>query len=527
MTSKIEIGGNKLLIVHCLLILLALAATYANTAVGLFHIWATNEDYSYAFLIPIMSAYLIWERRQELRRTSVSTNWVGGILFVFFILVSAYGILGSSPSAVRPAIPLIILAITLFCFGKQIFKIMLFPLALLIFMIPLPTMYGALVGVHLKRISTVLGELILRMAGITVFVEGNVIDLGVTQLQVVDACSGLRYVLPLLCVGVIFAYFFEKVRWRQVVIAVSTIPIAIITNGIRIGATGILAERYGSDVAQGFFHGFSGWLIFMFAFALLFVLHFIIRTLFGKTKKQESSKSDIHTLPSLKKSGSNTLAVSIVTLSLIAMALLSYRVTAFPPLKLKTGLSAFPLSMVSWNGKPEQIDPEMIAASGAEDAFNGIYRNPKGDVVSLYIGYRSSPFGESENFFHSPNVCLPSSGWETLETSTHRISGMPHFGTITVRRMLIRKLGTRRLVYFWFQTKSRASHDVNINRFHLSLHAIMQDNTYDLFIRSITPVKADETIVDAEKRMDRFVRDMMSTLLIFIKEKQISVDSGA
>ena len=216
----------------------------------------------------------------------------------------------------------------------------------------------------------------------------------------------------------------------------------------------------------------------------------------------------------------------MVTLSLVMMTLMSYRVKAFPPINLKSGLSAFPLSITSWQGRSEPIDMEMINASGAEDAFNAAYRNSKSEIVSLYMGYRSSPFGESENFFHSPNVCLPSSGWKTFDVSTHHISEAPYFGDITVRKMLIQKQGTRQLVYFWFQTKNRASHNVNINRFHLSLHAIMQDNTYDLFIRSITPVKADENIADAEKRMDQFVRDMMRSLLIFMKEEQISGDEA-
>jgi exosortase D (VPLPA-CTERM-specific) len=499
------------------LLFAAFGACYWQTITGLFHVWTTNEDYSYAFLIPFMSGYLIWERRQEFRRTPFSTNWLGGILFVFFILVSAYGILGSSPSAVRPAIPLIILAITLFCFGKQIFKIMLFPLALLIFMIPLPTMYGTLVGVHLKRISTLLGELILRLAGITVFVEGNVIDLGVTQLQVVDACSGLRYVLPLLCVGVIFAYFFEKVRWRQVVIAVSTMPIAIITNGIRIGATGILAERYGSDVAHGFFHGFSGWLIFVFAFALLFVVHFILKLIFGKTPSHKASNPGERKKTDKIQFKNNTLPVGITCAFLLLVSVLGHTTAALPDIKIRRGLSSFPLTINKWKGQSANIDPEIISASGAEEAFSATYRDGPGDSYSLYIGYRGSPFLESANFFHSPYVCLPSGGWKTLHIARHSISDVPKFGTITVQKMISQKMGQKQLVYYWFQTKSRTSFDVNINRFHLAWHAIQRDNTHDLFIRPITPLQPNETTAQAEARMDQFVRDMMAVLLKFLE----------
>jgi len=136
------------------------------------------------------------------------------------------------------------------------------------------------------------------------------------------------------------------------------------------------------------------------------------------------------------------------------------------------------------------------------------------------MGYRSSPFVESENFFHSPNVCLPSSGWKTLTATDHRIEGVPHFGSIKVSKMLIEKAGQKELVYYWFQTKERTSDNVNINRFHLTLHAIKRDNTHDLFIRPITAIYPGEGVDDAENRMDNFVRDMMGALLRFLKENQ-------
>ena len=127
----------------------------------------------------------------------------------FLLIVSLYGILGSSPSAVRPAIPLTILALTLFCFGKKMFSVMMFPLSLLIFMIPLPTVFQTRIGVPLRTVSTGVGEFILRLLGVSVFVEGNIIDLGIIQLQVVEACSGLRYILPLLALGVVSSIFLN------------------------------------------------------------------------------------------------------------------------------------------------------------------------------------------------------------------------------------------------------------------------------------------------------------------------------
>jgi EpsI family protein len=179
------------------------------------------------------------------------------------------------------------------------------------------------------------------------------------------------------------------------------------------------------------------------------------------------------------------------------------------------------MTFKEWSGQMEIVPADIIKLSGAEDAFSTLYRNNQNSVVSLYVGYRGSPFGENENFFHSPSVCLPSSGWKTLSTGTHDIVNVPQFGTMTVEKMIIERTGVRQLVYYWFQTKSRVSHDVNINRFHLTLHALARDNTHDLFIRPIMLLQRNESIADAEKRMDQFVRDMMVEMLKFLKEKQI------
>jgi EpsI family protein len=135
--------------------------------------------------------------------------------------------------------------------------------------------------------------------------------------------------------------------------------------------------------------------------------------------------------------------------------------------------------------------------------------------------YRSTAFLATENFFHSPTVCLPMSGMEVKEESTHLIAGVPHFTELTVSKMVIESMGDRQLVYFWFQTKDQASYDKNINRFHLAMHAIKRDNTHDLFIRPITPIGRAETIESAEKRLDEFVREMMGSLFKFLEEKQV------
>ncbi len=492
---------------------------------GIVNVWMTNGDYSYGFIIPVISLYLFWDMRSRFKKLDIKSCWpVLPALFVF-VLLSIYGILGSSGNVSRPLIPVMIIFLAWFCFGTRLVRRFILPLGFLFFMIPLPAVLDRTFGVFLKSISSNLGGKLIRLFGMSVNVSGNVIDLGVTKLQVVDACSGLRFVFPLLALGIVYAYFFERVRWKQVFCVASTIPIAILINVIRIGVTGILVNAYGPEMAEGFFHDFSGWLIFMAAFGFLFLEGRLLRLFpplqaFDKLEnKGNSIDRQTDSIQANKKAhGNGAFFVSVAML--MTIAILSWNTKALPAIKIKGGIKSFPLEFADWNGMSQQVDPRIVERSGAEESFLGLYKNIRGDEVSLYIGYRSTAFLENENFFHSPTVCLPSSGWKILAFAPHNIQGIPFFGNIEVSEMVVEDMDLKELVYFWFQTKNKVSYDKNINRLQLALHAIKHDNTHDLFIRPITPIGKDENVEDAEKRMDQFVKDMMGVLIKFLKENQ-------
>jgi exosortase D (VPLPA-CTERM-specific) len=351
-------------------------------------------------------------------------------------------------------------------------------------------------------------------------VSGNVIDIGVTQLQVVDACSGLRYLFPLIALGILYAYFFEKVPWKRVLCVLATIPIAILINALRIGITGILAKYLGVATAQGFFHDFSGWLMFVAAFALLFLLGRLLR-FFPPPEAPVRQKGATGKIAAFTpRKGNMGKAFITAAVLLIITASFSLSTGSLPPLKIRGGLASFPLTFKDWKGQSQIIDPAIIAASGAEESFGGNYRNSQNDDISLYVGYRSTAFMETENFFHTPTVCLPSSGWKEISTESRTIRNVPVFGNLPVTEMVMETMGTKQLVYFWFQTKSRATEDKNVNRFHLSLHALTRDNTHDLFIRPILTIRPGESLDEARQRMDEFVRDFMEATDTFLREKQ-------
>lgn len=365
------------------------------------------------------------------------------------------------------------------------------------------------------------------MWGIPVCVTGNVVDIGVTQLQVVDACSGIRFLFPLLALGVIYAYLSQRTLWKRILLALATIPLALFTNAFRIGITGILSTRYGTEAATGFFHAFSAWIIFMVAFGCLFLLARVLSLLpLGKDAEAKEVAPGKPPYESASRGGRSAFVASVVLL--LVVGVLTWNTQALPPVEIAGGIEGFPLYFAGWSGRSSVVDPAIVSASGAEEAFSGWYKKDVKDEVSLYLGYRATAFLADENFFHSPTVCLPSSGWKVLSQSEHRITHVPCFPNLTVSEMVIERLGEKELVYFWFQTKDKATYDKNINRFHLALHALERRNTYDLFIREIVPIGPtgeldgdhDEQLRSTEERLDGFTRDMMGALLQFLKQNQ-------
>jgi len=503
-------------------VLLALfIAAYWIPLRAMVNTWLNNDDYSYGFLIPLLSLYLIWDMRSRLKGVKIRSSWAVLPLLILLVLLSIYGILGSSGNISMPAIPLLIIGFTAFCFGIDITSRLILPLGFLVFMVPIPPVLERTIGMYLKSISSKLGGAIIQLSNISVHVSGNVIDLGVTQLQVVDACSGLRYLFPLLALGIVYAYFFERIWWKRIFCVVATIPIAVLTNAFRIGITGILAEKIDPGIAEGFFHGFSGWVMFMVAFCVLFIIGRILRFFPPKylgLRETNASPQE----PTQYDSGiSKTTGAFVTSIALLLIVGgLSLSTKALPAITLRGGIEAFPLSFDQWNGQSSFIAPDIIDASGAEEAFSADYRKNDGDNVALYIGYRGTAFLANENFFHSPTVCLPASGWKEESITTHTIENVPVWGTLKVTQMVLDNLGSRIVVYFWFQTKNTTSHDKNINRFDLAMHAIKRDNTYDLFMRTITTLNPNEDIAAGKKRMDAFVRDMMPALFEFIKNNQ-------
>lgn len=239
--------------------------------------WTTNPNYSHGFVIPILSGYLIWEKKDTLRLSAVDPALLGLPVLTLGLLLLVFGKAASIFFAMSLSFLIVLLSLLLFVLGTDITKSCLFPLSYLLFMIPLP--YGLYIRLtfRLKILTSIISTKILNLMGIPASREGNIIHFAQTSLQVVDACSGLRSFMSLLALAVIFAYFTQRSIWDRVFLVLLTIPIAIFSNSCRLTVTAILLDRFGPKATVGFFHTFSGMIMFAIAFSFLVFCGFILK----------------------------------------------------------------------------------------------------------------------------------------------------------------------------------------------------------------------------------------------------------
>jgi exosortase A len=258
------------------LLILGIALVYWQVLRKLVYDWANDGNYSHGFLIVPIALYLVWERRAKLQQITLRPTTFGLVVFVGSILVLLAGLLGAELFLTRISLLGVLIGIILFLLGWAHLRVLAFPLAFLLLMIPLPAIIFNQIAFPLQLLASRAGEFAISSADIPVLREGNVLVLANTSLEVAEACSGIRSLISLLTLGIVFGYFADQRGWVRTVIALSTIPVAIISNGARVAGTGIAAHRWGPAVAEGFFHEFSGWVVFTVAFVLMLALQQLI-----------------------------------------------------------------------------------------------------------------------------------------------------------------------------------------------------------------------------------------------------------
>ena len=486
-------------------------------------VWETKEEYSYGYLIPFIALFLIWQKKDSLERIPFEGSWAGVILLLAGLALFVLGNLSALYLIVQYAFLFVLFGIVLSLLGWVGFKVIWVPLVVLLFMIPLPQFFLAEISQSLQLISSAIGVAFIRLFGISVFLEGNVIDLGSFQLQVVEACSGLRYLFPLMTLGFIAAYFFKGALWKRAVIFLSTIPITVLMNSFRIGAIGVMVEYWGPSMAEGFLHDFEGWAVFMACTGVLLGEMWILARI-GKDRLplREAFGLDFPApTPKDAEIRRRTLprpfmvALVVIAGTVILIGTLPERVEIRPERK---DFSVFPLELGEWKGKGDRLEQIYLNELKLDDYLIADFVGSRQKhPVNLYIAYYGSQKkGESA---HSPRTCIPGGGWEISSLTQKSIPGIDtRAGPLQVNRAVIQMGENKQLTYYWFQQRGRVITNEYLVKWFIFWDALTRKRTDGSLVRLVTPVTPEETIEQGDRRLEAFARTLYPVLRAYVPD---------
>ena len=462
----------------------------------------TRDEFSHGWLIPPIAAYVVWLRWPSLAPLAGSGGITALAVVVLGLLLAVFGRAAWMLEPQALGFVVLLWGGAWLFFGWRGLRLLAVPIGILLFAMPFPDFLYFQLSTELQAISSRLGATMLHLLGVSVYLDGNVIDLGVMKLMVAEACSGLRYLFPLAAFAFICAWLFRGPFWARVLIVLAALPITVVTNSGRIAMTGLFVEHGSIELAQGFLHLFEGWAIFLVALALLFVLMAGLRLLAtGRASfdvldfERLEGRGNARPPQQARSSLAATTGAALVTLTALGVTTAPMGEAVIPE---RPGLATFPLTLGEWQGHSSSIPPEIIDVLKADDWLNVDYsRGIAGEPpVNLWIAYYDN---QRKASIHSPRVCLPGAGWEfaKLDTVTVETGGR----SFEVNRALIVNGESRLLSYFWYE--QRGEQYVNETAVKLSVlrDALITGRSDGALIRVMTVVSTNEAEAEAAERL--------------------------
>lgn len=502
-----------------------LGITFRNSLEEMFNVWSNVEEYSHGFFIPVISAYFLWLRRGELVFVETIRQSLPGLcLVVLGLTIFVLGGLATIKTLEQYAFLITLTGLFTLAFGLKGLKVGGIPLLFLVFMVPFPPFILNNLSSKLQLISSWLGVEFIRACDILVYLEGNVIDLGGYKLQVVDACSGLRYLFPLASLSFLCAYLFKGPFWQKAVIFLSSIPLTILMNSFRIGVIGVLVDNWGTAMAEGFLHDFEGWVVFIVCMVILFVEMWGFSRLSG----QKAAFNELVLIPSEWSEHSKLNNPEPKINSSIYAAILSLLlVTIFSPtiqgredfIPKRQAFLNFPLVLGDWEGRHEYLTKNYLDALKLTDYTIIDYVKPKtGDTVNFYSAfYQSQRKGAS---IHSPKSCIPGDGWQITQFSQIGLADLAVIGQpFYVNRAIIEKGESRQLVYYWFDQRGRNVTNEFMLKWYLFYDAVTMNRTDGALVRLVTNLGKFEDPEVADRRLQKFMEDLIPQLPKYLPGK--------
>lgn len=492
---------------------LVVCLVFGRGLLDLVHHWHRQEEYSHGFMIPVVTLWLLWTRHQALRDNIGKPSWAGLILILLAGVLNLIGDLSGAFIFSQIGFVVALNGILLAIGGYWLWKAGFIPLAFLLFAIPLPGFVDAELTLRLQLVSSELGAFFIRMLGIPVYLDGNIIDMGDYKLQVVEACSGLRYLYPFLSLSFLAAYLFHTTLWQRILVFMSSIPIAIGMNGFRIGLVGMLVDRWGPQMADGALHLFEGWIVFLACAALLLAEMYFLAAVSGHRFSDVffPGQPSVHIHHQTERSRSKRIPLAVSVFLLCVAGIISSLVSARPETSQpRPHFAEFPTRIGEWRGQSSLLDPETEKALALDDYLLADYYRRNGEAVNFYVAYSASQ--RKGDSLHSPRNCIPGSGWQISEY--RQIKSV--YGGLPVNRVVIKKGPAKQLVYYWFDEQGQDFANEYWARFYRLTDSILENRTDAALVRLVTDIKPDESELDADRRLQSFMQAALPALEKFV-----------
>ena len=501
---------------------LLIGYAFWETIGDMVHRWDTKEEYGYGYLIPVITLFLIWQRKNQLAEIEFNPSAVGLLMIILGWALFFLGAVATTHTLSQYGLVVTILGIALALLGWQAFKIVAVPLALLFFMVPLPPFIYNTLSTKLQLISSEIGVAVIRLFGISVYLEGNVIDLGSYKLQVVEACSGLRYLFPLVSLSFIAAYIYTGALWKKAIIFLSSIPITVLMNSFRIGVIGVLVEYGGPEQAEGFLHDFEGWIIFMACIAIL-VLEMAVLAKVGKEKLSladafaidlpDPIPAEIERKP--RRIHPVSWVVSVLLAGVAASSLyVQGRENYIPDRRV---FAEFPLKIAECQGITGSVEENFLDSLKTDDYLMTDYAISDGAFVILCVAFYADLAAGSAA--HSPRACIPGGGWLIKDLSIRNIDSIQTNGRpLEVNRLLIKMGDYTQVVYYWFKQRDRNITNEWLVKWFLFWDGMTRNRTDGALVRLTARVQPGEDLDVADARLVEFATTVVPYLDEYIPD---------
>ncbi len=472
--------------------------------------WWEDPNYSHGFLIPIITGYLIWERRAAIKQLQLRPSVLGPVVLILAGALYIVGQVAGELFTQRLSFVVTLAGLVFSWGGLPLWRILWGPVCYLFFMIPLPYIVYDSIAFPLKLIATKTSTYILQLLGVTMYSEGNLIFLPNTTLEVADACSGIRSLISVLALAVIIAKYTQRTTFKGIILVLLSVPVVLLCNMLRIIVTGLLAST-DPELSTGFFHAFSGEAIFLAGVAILFGIAFLM----GRNGKSLPFKKEKDFPSDLKQEfvGNRFEWPAWVSIGVMGLAfclnMLATQVQATPLLR---PLSRLPSQIDGFlRVADESMDPKVIKILGVDNYVMRAYDGSGGYPLWLYVGYFKDQ--KEGAMIHSPKHCYPGSGWHPVTSRVVKIE-IPSIGrSIRVNEYLLAKGENRQLVYYWYQSRNRVIANEYEDRFFMIVDSLFKRRSDGALVRISGPV---QDLRHARKLQQEFIRALYPILRDFL-----------